>query len=39
MRVDANGNPVTEGNQIEIGGNDRYVAVCRKHHFVWEGKK
>ena len=31
MRVDANGNPVREGAQVEIGGNDRYVAVCRKH--------
>lgn len=36
MRVDVNGNPVTEGNQIEIGGNDRYVAVCRKHHILWQ---
>ncbi len=31
MRIDAQGNMVTEGNQIEIGGNDRYMAVCRKH--------
>ena len=30
-RVDAAGNVVREGAQIEIGGNDRYVAVCRKH--------
>jgi thymidine kinase len=32
LRVDANGNAVKEGAQIEIGGNDRYLAVCRKHH-------
>jgi thymidine kinase len=31
MRIDEQGNAVSEGNQIEIGGNDRYVAVCRKH--------
>lgn len=24
------GNPVNEGPQIEIGGNDKYVSVCRK---------
>lgn len=32
LRVDTNGNPVHEGAQIEIGGNERYVAVCRKHY-------
>ena len=31
MRVDANGKAVVEGAQTEIGGNDRYVAMCRKH--------
>lgn len=31
MRVDANGRAVVEGAQTEIGGNDRYVAMCRKH--------
>jgi thymidine kinase len=25
-----NGIPVFEGKQIEIGGNDKYVSVCRK---------
>ncbi|MDO5292158.1 MAG: thymidine kinase [bacterium] len=29
-RVDENGNLITEGNQIEIGGNDRYIAMCHK---------
>ncbi len=31
LRVDAAGRPVNEGEQTEIGGNDRYVALCRKH--------
>lgn len=31
LRIDANGNPVKVGEQVEIGGNDRYVATCRKH--------
>lgn len=31
LRVDAMGQPVASGAQTEIGGNDRYVALCRKH--------
>ncbi len=31
LRVDANGHAVVDGAQTEIGGNDRYVAMCRKH--------
>ena len=31
LRVDASGRAVSEGEQTEIGGNDRYVALCRKH--------
>jgi thymidine kinase len=31
LRLDADGNAVTEGSQVEIGGNDRYVSMCRKH--------
>ncbi len=31
LRMDAEGNAVTEGTQVEIGGNDRYVSMCRKH--------
>jgi thymidine kinase len=31
LRVDANGRGVREGAQVEIGGNDRYVAMCRRH--------
>ena len=31
LRVDAQGAAVREGAQIEVGGNDRYVALCRQH--------
>lgn len=31
LRVDAQGRGVREGAQVEIGGNDRYLAVCRRH--------
>jgi len=31
VRFDASGQAVREGSQIEIGGNDRYVSMCRKH--------
>jgi len=31
VRLDAEGNAVTEGSQVEIGGNDRYISMCRKH--------
>jgi len=31
MRIDEQGMPVREGEQVEIGGNDRYVAICRQH--------
>ena len=31
LRVDANGEAVAEGAQTEIGGNDRYIALCRRH--------
>ena len=31
VRFDQDGNAVTEGSQIEIGGNDRYVSMCRRH--------
>jgi thymidine kinase len=31
LRVDRKGRAVNEGAQVEIGGNDRYVAMCRRH--------
>jgi thymidine kinase len=32
LRLDAGGAPVKTGVQIEIGGNERYVSVCRRHY-------
>ena len=31
LRIDALGRGVREGAQVEIGGNDRYIAMCRRH--------
>ena len=31
LRIDAAGNAVAAGAQTEIGGNDRYAALCRQH--------
>ena len=28
-----NGQPVYEGEQIQIGGNESYIPVCRRHYF------
>jgi thymidine kinase len=33
LRVDDQGHAVAAGAQTEIGGNDRYVALCRRHFF------
>lgn len=33
LRVDSEGHAVAVGEQTEIGGNDRYIALCRKHFF------
>jgi thymidine kinase len=33
LRVDSEGHAVASGEQTEIGGNDRYIALCRKHFF------
>ncbi|KZX01283.1 thymidine kinase [Pseudoalteromonas luteoviolacea] len=32
LRLDEHGNAISGGNQVEIGGNDKYVSVCRKHY-------
>lgn len=38
LRIDSEGNPVSEGAQVEIGGNDSYESVCRKHFrpYFWD---
>ena len=33
VRVGADGLAEREGNQVEIGGNERYVSLCRRHYF------
>lgn len=35
-RIDSSGDFVSEGAQVEIGGDDRYIAVCRK---CWRNKR
>ena len=35
-RVNSRGEIITEGEVVEIGGNDKYVAVCRN---CWRNKK
>ncbi|MBU3021724.1 thymidine kinase [Aestuariibacter sp. A3R04] len=38
VRMDEQGQAVTAGDQVEIGGNDRYESMCRKHfkQLVWD---
>lgn len=31
LRTNAAGLPVKEGAQVEIGGNERYISLCRQH--------
>ena len=33
IRQDPGGNVITSGKSVEIGGNDRYVSMCRKHFY------
>lgn len=37
VRIDENGQAVKEGEQVEVGGNDRYESMCRQHfsELVW----
>lgn len=36
LRIDKKGKAVREGEQIEVGGNERYVPLCRKHFIQGE---
>lgn len=35
-RIDSRGRIVTEGEQVEIGGNDKYMSLCRK---CWRSRR
>lgn len=35
-RIDGKGDIITEGEQVEIGGNERYISVCRR---CWTNKR
>jgi thymidine kinase len=45
VRLDSAGKVVTSGSQVQIGGNDSYLSVCRKHYKTlmeksgWEDKR
>ncbi|WP_237484705.1 thymidine kinase [Vibrio hippocampi] len=32
IRTDEHGKAIAQGDQVAIGGNDRYVSVCRQHY-------
>nr|WP_217702129.1 thymidine kinase [Vibrio ostreicida] len=32
IRTDENGQALAQGDQVAIGGNERYVSVCRQHY-------
>lgn len=32
LRTDEHGKAIADGDQVVIGGNDRYVSLCRKHY-------
>ena len=38
IRTDADGNAIADGDQVVIGGNDRYESVCRVHYKEALGK-
>ncbi|MEM6897486.1 MAG: thymidine kinase, partial [Pseudomonadota bacterium] len=31
VRLDAEGKALTDGPQVQVGGNETYVSLCRKH--------
>ena len=32
LRQTEDGSPIREGSQIDIGGNEKYISLCRKHY-------
>jgi thymidine kinase len=39
LRVDSQGCAIKEGDQIQIGGNESYIATCRRHFNLEHGEK
>lgn len=41
VRMDESGKAIHDGEQIEVGGNDKYVSMCRKHfkELVWQNSE
>ena len=39
VRVGADGAAEQEGAQVEIGGNERYLSLCRRHYFEASGRR
>ena len=39
LRIDDEGRAIRDGEQIVIGGNDRYVSCCHKHFKLGEARK
>jgi thymidine kinase len=37
-RVGADGRAEREGEQVEIGGNERYLSLCRRHYYEATGR-
>ncbi len=37
VRRDGNGKPIRDGEQVQVGGNDSYESMCRKHfrELIW----
>ena len=38
VRLDSEGNAITKGAQVDVGGNEKYESMCRKHFrsLVWQ---
>jgi thymidine kinase len=39
VRIGADGRVEREGDQVEIGGNERYLSLCRRHYFEASGRE
>lgn len=40
VRLDSEGNAITSGAQVDVGGNEKYESMCRKHfrRLVWQSE-